>query len=192
MTEAPLPDPKAEARRRARAARAAAHSSADPAPALALLEREIARRCPPGGCVAGYAAIRSELDPRPALERLHDRGFRICLPVVEGPARPLHFRLWEPASPLVAGAFGAMVPDAGSAAEPDLLIVPLLAFDAHGFRLGYGGGYYDRTLETLRAQRAVTALGLAYAAQAAAAVPVEPTDQKLDAIVTETGLVLPR
>ncbi len=89
---------------------------------------------------------------------------------------------------MVEGAFKALVPEEGAWVEPQVLIVPLLAFDARGYRLGYGGGFYDRTLEGLRARRPVLAVGLAFAAQEVAAVPVEPTDQRLDAVVTETGV----
>ena len=88
-----------------------------------------------------------------------------------------------------AGAFGALIPAEGAWLEPEVLIVPLLSFDRRGFRLGYGGGFYDRTLERLRARHGVLALGFAFAAQEVAEVPIEPTDQPLDAILTETGLI---
>lgn len=185
-------DPKSSARAIARAARAAAHGTVDPGPALEHLVREVTARCPQGGWVAGYSAIRTELDPQSALERLHALGVRICLPVVQAPATPLLFRVWAPGAAMIEGAFGAMIPSDERPVTPDLVIVPLLAFDARGYRLGYGGGFYDRTLEVLRAQRSVVAFGLAYAAQMAASVPVEPTDQPLDAVVTETGVITPR
>lgn len=184
-------DHKAAARAQARALRAAAYTTAQPGPALDLLETEAVRLTPRGGCIAGYAAIRSEIDPRPVMERLHTRGFRLCLPVVDGPAQPLTFRVWSPDTPMIVGDFGAMIPETDQMAVPDLLIVPLLAFDTLGYRLGYGGGFYDRTLERLRAVRPVVALGFAYAAQRMDRVPIEPTDQPLDAIVTEAGIVAP-
>lgn len=188
----PVLGPKASARVLARLARASAHAAADPRPALESLVHEAAARCPRGGIIAGYSAIRTELDPRPALERLHGLGFRICLPVVEARAMPLRFRPWAPGAEMVVGAYGAMIPADDRPVAPDLVVVPLLAFDARGYRLGYGGGFYDRTLQVLRAQRPVSALGLAYGAQQVASVPVEATDQPLDAVITETGVITPR
>jgi 5-formyltetrahydrofolate cyclo-ligase len=90
---------------------------------------------------------------------------------------------------MVAGDFGALIPAEGAWLEPEVLIVPLLAFDRRGYRLGYGGGFYDRTLERLRARGATLALGFAFAAQEVEAVPIEPTDQRLDVLLTETGLM---
>jgi len=141
----------------------------------------------PGAVVSGYWPIRTEIDPRPALEALA-ASRRIVLPVVEGPGRPLGFRYWSPGAELIPGAFGAAIPAREAGAEPEILIVPLLAFDARGYRLGYGGGYYDRTLEKLRTLRPTVAIGFAFAAQEVAELPVEPTDQRLDMVVTEKGL----
>jgi len=92
---------------------------------------------------------------------------------------------------MVMGTFGAMIPATGDWIEPEVLIVPLLAFDRRGFRLGYGGGFYDRTIEALRAKGPVTAIGFAFAAQEVDEVPTEPTDQRLDLIVTEQGVIRP-
>jgi len=140
-----------------------------------------------GMVVSGYWPIRTEIDPRPALKALA-AARRIVLPVVEGPGRPLGFRFWSPGAAMIPGVFGARIPAEEEGAEPEILIVPLLAFDARGYRLGYGGGFYDRTLERLRATRPTVAIGYAYAAQEVEAVPTEPTDQKLDMMVTEEGL----
>ncbi len=101
---------------------------------------------------------------------------------------PLKFREWTPGCALVEGEFGALIPAEGAWLDPVVLIVPLLAFDARGYRLGYGGGFYDRTLEALRARRPTLAVGFAFAAQEVAEVPIDATDQRLDAVVTETGL----
>lgn len=139
--------------------------------------------------VAGYLPFRSEIDPLPAMMALHGLGYRVCVPVIEGRGLPLAFRAWKPGCRTVRGAFGVRVPVEGALVEPDLLIVPLLAFDAKGHRLGYGGGFYDRTLAALRAERPVAAIGLAYAAQAVARVPHGPDDRRLDAVATEAGLV---
>ncbi len=138
-----------------------------------------------GKVLSGYMPMRTEIDPLPAMAA--HRGV-VGVPVIPGPAMPLRFREWSPGCALEAGAFGAMIPAEGAWVEPEVLIVPLLAFDARGYRLGYGGGFYDRTLEALRARRPTLAVGFAFAAQEVAEVPTEPTDQRLDAIVTEEGM----
>jgi 5-formyltetrahydrofolate cyclo-ligase len=109
--------------------------------------------------------------------------------VIDGPGLPLRFRAWRPDVALVPGPFGALVPEAGEEIRPQVLIVPLVAFDRTGLRLGYGGGYYDRTLALLRARGPVHAVGFAYAAQEAPALPSEATDLPLDAVVTEEEVV---
>ncbi|MEO1551476.1 MAG: 5-formyltetrahydrofolate cyclo-ligase, partial [Pseudomonadota bacterium] len=143
----------------------------------------------PPGTLSAYWPMRSELDPRPALQALHARGWSLCLPVVVGKGQALQFRAWHPGADLVAGAYGAMIPAQDRACVPDVVLAPLLAFDAQGYRLGYGGGFYDRTLEALRDQGQVRAYGLAYSAQLVGAVPREATDQPLDGVITELGLV---
>ncbi|ETD82328.1 5-formyltetrahydrofolate cyclo-ligase [Rhodobacter capsulatus] len=141
-----------------------------------------------GAALAGYLPIRTEIDPRPAMAA--HRG-AVGVPVIAGEGLPLTFRAWTPEAPLIPGPFGAFVPETGAEIMPRVLIVPLVAFDRRGFRLGYGGGFYDRTLERLRAAGPVTAIGFAFAAQELDTVPTEPTDQPLDLIVTETGPILP-
>jgi 5-formyltetrahydrofolate cyclo-ligase len=139
--------------------------------------------------VAGYLPIRSEIDPLPAMLALAGLGYQVCVPVVEGPERPLAFRSWTPGVATERGRFGVEVPVTGAPAEPDVLLVPLVAFDRRGHRLGYGGGFYDRTIAALRARREIQALGFAYAAQQVPAVPDSETDVQLDGIVTERGIV---
>jgi 5-formyltetrahydrofolate cyclo-ligase len=130
--------------------------------------------------------MREEIDPRPLLTTLAARGHPICLPTVPAARQALLFRQWRPGDALVAGAYGTEVPGPEAPAlTPQVLIVPLLAFDEAGYRLGYGGGFYDRTLDGLRPQGAVLAIGAAYAGQACEAVPHDDHDQKLDWIVTE-------
>jgi 5-formyltetrahydrofolate cyclo-ligase len=141
-----------------------------------------------GRRLAGYMPMRTEIDPLPAMAA---HTGPVAVPVIEGPGLPLRFRAWTADARMVPGAFGALIPEAGGWIDPQVLIVPLLAFDRRGFRLGYGGGFYDRTLEGLRAAGPVIAIGFAFAAQEVAAVPVEPTDQRLDLIVTETGTIRP-
>lgn len=143
-----------------------------------------------GKVVAGYLPIRSEADPVPAMRALR-RHNRVCVPVIAGSGLPLAFREWHPGCALVAGAFGVMVPEDGAELRPEVLIVPMVAFDDTLGRLGYGGGFYDRTLERLRAAGPVRAVGFAYAAQRAGELPREPTDQPLDEIVTERGPLRP-
>jgi len=138
--------------------------------------------------LSGYLPIRTEIDPRPAMAT---HSGPVGVPVILGPAQPLIFRRWTPDTPLIEGAFGAMIPEAGDEIIPRVLIVPMLAFDRRGYRLGYGGGFYDRTLEGLRARGPVTAIGFAFSAQETDAVPTEPTDQPLDLIVTEQGVITP-
>lgn len=142
-----------------------------------------------GRVIAGYLPMRDEIDPLPAMELLAADG-PVVVPVVQGEGQPLVFRRWTPGCALVKGPHGAMVPKTGEELEPEALIIPLVAFDALGHRLGYGGGYYDRTLFALRARRVVLAVGFAYAGQAMAALPVEATDAKLDLVVTERGLAV--
>lgn len=140
--------------------------------------------------VSGYWPMAEEADIRPILTRLHGAGHRCGLPVVVGTGRPLSFRLWTPESVLRPDRFGVATPPAESPAlEPDLILVPLLAFDRNGYRLGYGGGFYDCTLAALRACKSILAIGVAYADQEVDAVPHEPHDQRLDGVLTERGLL---
>lgn len=141
--------------------------------------------------VAGYLPMRTEIDPRPAMLALLGMRYDVCVPVIEGAGRPLRFRAWTPRARLERGAFGVSHPVEGDWVEPDVILAPLLAFDADGWRLGYGGGYYDRTLAALRSERPLMALGLAFAGQQVDAVPRGPEDQRLDAVVTEAGLIRP-
>jgi 5-formyltetrahydrofolate cyclo-ligase len=142
------------------------------------------------GVASGYFPVRSELDPRPAMTALAGLGWSLALPVVIAPGRPLAFRRWEIGHPTVPAGFGLEVPAETTEVVPDLLLVPMLAFDDRGHRLGYGGGYYDRTLAALRAaDPRVRAIGVAYSAQRVPLLPDSETDMRLDAIVTETGSV---
>jgi 5-formyltetrahydrofolate cyclo-ligase len=145
----------------------------------------------PGLVVSGYMPISTEIDPLPAMGALHAAGARVAVPVIAGARLPLDFREWSPGCRLIEGPFKALIPETGDWLTPDTLIVPLVAFDAGLNRLGYGGGFYDRTLERLRAGGPVRAIGFAFAAQQMPEIPAEPTDQRLDALVTELGIVTP-
>lgn len=141
-----------------------------------------------GKVAAGYMPIQSEIDPRVAMAALTAHG-PVAVPVVEREAAPLRFDLWTPETEMVAGRYGAEVPAVSEPVTPEIVIVPLLAFNRQGHRLGYGGGYYDRTLAKLRAQGDVIAVGLAYSGQEMDDFPVAPTDAPLDAIVTENEVM---
>ncbi len=155
-----------------------------------------------GVAASVYWPMRDELDVRPLMTRLHGMGCVVALPVVIGRDRPLLFRRWMPGMALQAGLFGVSEPD-GSATEvaPRILFVPLLGFDRAGNRIGWGAGFYDRTLAVLRGRDDVaavggggnvTAVGVAFAAQELARVPAGDRDEPLDWIVTETELIKPR
>ena len=136
--------------------------------------------------VSGFFPFKSEISVLPLLARLHREGWLVAMPVVVGEGLPLLFRSWSPGEALARGVWGIPVPAEDNAElEPDVLLVPMLAFDRRGYRLGYGGGYYDRTLLKLRAVKSIIAIGVAYAAQETPEVPREDFDQALDYIMTE-------
>lgn len=184
---AELSQRKVEARRLARDARtrAAADVGAQaPAERLAELVPRYA-----GRVLAVYCPVRDEADPAPVVAA--HRG-PLCLPVVTGPAQPLRFRGWQPGAALAPGVFGVPIPVRGDWLVPEVLVVPLLAFDSGCFRLGYGGGFYDRTLAQLRAGGgACVAIGLAFEAQRVDMLPCGPTDVPLDLVVTEAAVHQP-
>ena len=136
--------------------------------------------------LAGYMAMRTEIDPTAAMEEASAHG-PVGVPMILGAGQPLKFRLWEPGVEMIAGEFGAFIPAEGDWMTPEIVIVPLVAYDLTGGRLGYGGGFYDRTLEGLRANQATLAIGFAYTAQQADSIPLEPTDQPLNLMITESG-----
>jgi len=145
---------------------------------------------PPAQVVAGYWPMPEEIDVRPLMTYLHLSGHVLVLPVVVGRGQPLIFRRWRPSLALDAGVYGISVPSAEAPeATPGVLLVPLLAFDGDGRRLGYGAGYYDRTLAMLRAGGDILAIGAAYAAQRMDSLPEEASDQRLDWVVTEEGAI---
>lgn len=178
-----LRETKAEARKRALAAR----EGCDPA-----LGAELARHVleggliAPGARVAGFWPMGPEIDLRPLLHALHARGHAICLPHTTPRGHPLTFRPWTPGAPMEHGRGGTRHPARAEEVAPDALLVPLLAFDRAGRRLGYGGGYYDRTLPLF--PRA-TVIGCAFAAQEFPEVPAGPEDVRLPRVATERGVV---
>jgi 5-formyltetrahydrofolate cyclo-ligase len=141
---------------------------------------------PDGAVVSGFWPIGSEIDLRPLLQALGARGHVIGLPVVVGGDQPLEFRAWRAGDVMAEGPFGIPEPlDSAVEVAPRVLFVPLLAFDRAGYRLGYGGGYYDRSLDKLRAEGHAIAIGAAWAAQEVPAVPHDRHDQPLDWMLTE-------
>ncbi len=145
------------------------------------------RDCPlsPGAVVAGFWPLEQEIDLRHLLRELHGRGHPVVLPVTPRRGEALTFRRWRPGDVMLAERFGTMRP-VGEPMVPDVLLIPLLAFDAAGWRLGYGGGFYDRTLAGLPGR---FRLGCGFAAQQVDAVPIGPYDMKLDAVATEQGVM---
>jgi 5-formyltetrahydrofolate cyclo-ligase len=151
---------------------------------LATLRRE--RPIDTPVVVSGFWPIKEEIDIRPLMIELSNEGCQLALPVVQGKGKPLIFRAWRPGDPLEAGVFGTLQPSAKrEVMEPDALIVPLLACDEEGWRLGYGGGFYDRTLAGLRAKKTITAVGVGFNDQLVPQVPHGPSDQRLDWLLTD-------
>lgn len=177
---------RSQSRQRRDLLSADARTSARDAVARNSLE-EILRLSP--RVVSGYSAIGCELELGPLLQALSRHGVTISLPVVIGKGQPLVFRTVETTTRLASATWGILEPDAAALeVSPDLLLVPLLAFDRKGRRLGYGGGFYDRTLSRLRRSGPVVALGAAYAMQEVEDVPVTPEDETMDGVITEAGL----
>ena len=174
-----------EAKRNARAQALFLREGCDPA-----LGEELARHVlaavafPAGAVVAGFWSRGTEIDIRPLMHALHERGCPLVLPRTPPKGSPLVFQLWSPGVRMIAERFGGEYPD-GPEMTPSILLIPLVAFDAAGNRLGYGGGYYDRTLAELPGVRTI---GCAFAAQELPHVPVGPFDRRLDAVATEKGV----
>ncbi len=178
---------KTELRRRMRSVRDTIPVAEKQAAALAVAGRGLDFLNPAQGTiVSGYWPVRGEFDCLPLLQRLERDGCRIALPVI-APGAALEFSLWTISAPLTPGPFGIPVPAVLQIVEPSILIVPLLAFDASGRRLGYGAGHYDRTLRTLRQRHTITAAGLGFDEQGLSQVPANEYDELLDWLLTPSG-----
>lgn len=160
------------------------------AAAEAIAARPFPVPVPAGAIVSGYSPMKSEINPVPLMRRLADAGARLALPVVAGRGQPLTLRAWNFGAPLVSGVWGIREP-APDAEEifPDIMIVPLAAFDRRGHRIGYGAGYYDMTIARIRKMKPVVAVGLAFAAQEIGEVPATARDERLNLVLTEREII---
>jgi 5-formyltetrahydrofolate cyclo-ligase len=180
---------KADLRAAALATRDALSGESRAAAAAAIAARGLPMALPPGAIVSGYSPIRSEIDPGPLLRKLESCGARLALPCITARGQSLKFRLWHPGERLLSGPLGILEPSPAAAEiTPDIVLVPLAAFDRAGHRIGYGAGHYDRTLAQLRKSRSVTAIGLAFASQEVKTVPALQHDVALDYVLTETRI----
>jgi 5-formyltetrahydrofolate cyclo-ligase len=177
--------------RRDAIARRDALPAADRAAAAATIAaRPFPLAITPGAIVSGFSPLKSEINPVPLMRKLADAGARLALPVVAGRGRPLIMRAWAFGEPLDSGIWGIREPKPEAAeVAPDIMLVPLLAFDRGGRRIGYGAGYYDMTIAKLRALKSVTAVGIAFAVQEIDSVPVTPRDARLDLVLTEREVI---
>jgi len=181
---------KAELRREALARRDALPPAERAQAAEAIAARAFPLAIDAGTIVSGFMPMKSEINPLPLMRKLADAGARLVLPVTGRRGQPLTMRDWTWGEPLASGVWGIREPKPQALqVEPDILLVPLLAFDRAGYRLGYGGGYYDLTLAQLRSRKAVIAIGLAYAVQEIAGVPTTPRDAALDLVLTEREVI---
>jgi 5-formyltetrahydrofolate cyclo-ligase len=180
---------KKELREAAKLTRAGAFRRHGPAAAERIAAQGLAfAAARPGASVSAFAAIGEEIDPAPLMLRLHAEGFRLCLPVMQGKGRPLVFRSWQPGEPMEERMWGIREPrPSAPEIDPDFVLAPLLAFDRAGYRLGYGAGFFDRTLAVVRSRKAIIAIGLAYDEQEVDAVPHLDYDQRLDWVLTPSG-----
>jgi 5-formyltetrahydrofolate cyclo-ligase len=194
MTDHPNPHSKSDLRAAALAAREALSGEQRAAAAEAVAERGLPVEIARGVIVSGYAPIRGEIDPAPLMRALASQGARLALPAVLARGKSLAFRAWSPNDRLMLGPLGILEPSPAAAEViPDIMLVPLAAFDRLGHRIGYGAGHYDHTLAHLRKSKPIAgkpkpivAIGLAFAAQEIDAVPALQHDERLDYVLTET------
>jgi 5-formyltetrahydrofolate cyclo-ligase len=180
------PSSKSALRAETLALRDALPAAARQAAAEAIATRSFPLKIAVGVIVSGFAPMRTEINPIPLMRKLADAGAQLALPVVQGRGKPLIMRAWKFGDAFVSGQWGIRepVPEAPEVV-PDILIVPLACFDRAGHRIGYGAGYYDMTINALRAKKKVVAVGIAFAAQEIAQVPATERDARLDFVLTE-------
>jgi len=185
-----IDDAKAQLRAALRARRDALPPGERQAAAEAIAARTFPLPVGPSTIVSGFMPLKSEINTLPLLEKLAGAGASLALPVVVGRGKPLIMRAWRWGEPLDAGVWGIREPrPEAPEVEPDILLVPLLAFDRRGQRIGYGAGYYDMTIARLRTRKPITAIGIAFAAQEVANVPANGFDAPLDLVLTEREVV---
>jgi 5-formyltetrahydrofolate cyclo-ligase len=181
---------KSELRRAVQARRDALPADWRKAAAAAIAAREFPLAIVPGTIVSGFMPLKSEINPLPLMRKLADAGARLALPAVAGRGQPLIMRGWQWGEPLAAGVWGIREPmPEAPQVEPEILLVPLLAFDRSGHRIGYGAGYYDLTIAQLRAKKQIAAVGLAFAVQELSRVPTTAFDAPLDLVLTEKDTI---
>jgi 5-formyltetrahydrofolate cyclo-ligase len=189
MSALPAGQSKSDLRTAALAARDALSGEQRAAAAQAIAARGLPFAIAPGTVVSGYSPIRNEFDPVPLMQRLAAQGAQLALPAVMARGKSLAFRVWSASDRLMLGPLGILEPSPAAAEMiPDIMLVPLAAFDRLGHRIGYGAGHYDYTLAHLRKVKPIAAIGLAFAAQEIATVPALSHDVALDYVLTETQL----
>jgi 5-formyltetrahydrofolate cyclo-ligase len=187
MSVTPAPVSKSDLRAAGLAARDALSDVHRAAAAVAVAARGLPFAITPGAVVSGYSPIRSEIDPVPLMRALAAQGARLALPAVMARGKSLAFRAWSAGDRLMLGPLGILEPSPAAAELiPDIMLVPLAAFDRAGHRIGYGAGHYDYTLAHLRKLKPIVAIGIAFAVQEIEAVPALPHDVALDYVLTET------
>jgi 5-formyltetrahydrofolate cyclo-ligase len=185
-----IDEEKQRLRRDALARRDAIPAEVRQAAAETIAARAFPFAISPGSIVSGFMPLKSEINPLPLMKRLAGAGAMLALPVVAGRGKPLVMRAWRSGEPLAEGVWGLRQPKPEAPeVEPDILLVPLLAFDRAGHRIGYGAGYYDMTIARLRTLKIVTAIGIAFAAQEVSTVPATARDEKLDLVLTEREMI---
>ena len=185
-----IEDAKAVLRREAAARRDALPADSRQAAVAAIAAQKFPLPIAPGTIVSGFMPMKTEINALPLMRKLAEAGAQLALPVVEGRGKPLTMRAWRWGEELGSGVWGIREPKPDAARiDPDILLVPLLAFDRAGYRLGYGGGYYDLTIAGLRARKTTTAVGIAFAAQEVLRVPTTPRDARLDLVLTEREVI---
>jgi 5-formyltetrahydrofolate cyclo-ligase len=190
MIQSTSVDAKAALRRAAIARRDALPATERQQAAEAIAARQFPIAVTPGLIVSGFMPLKTEINPLPLLRTLAARDAQLALPVVAGKGQPLIMRAWTFGAPLASGVWGIREPKPDAPAlAPDVLIVPLLAFDRAGHRVGYGAGYYDMTINALRARKPVLAIGIAFAAQEIEVVPATLRDARLDLVLTEREVI---
>jgi 5-formyltetrahydrofolate cyclo-ligase len=190
MIQATPADTKAALRQEAIARRDALSARERQQAAEIIAGREFPIAINPDTIASGFMPLKSEINPLPLLRKLAAAGAQLALPVVAGRDKPLIMRAYAVGDELASGQWGIRQPKAEAPeVAPDILIVPLLAFDRAGHRLGYGAGYYDMTITGLRARKPIVAIGIAYAAQEIEEVPITPRDARLDLVLTEREVI---